>query len=184
MAAIVRIPVESSLATGAVNIWHYSIPNVSPVTEVGEAIVQLDTFYTAIAGSLTPATLTIGSRCVTVDQATNVIIPATTQTATMTGTGASVLSACAVLSLGSLVVGGTHRGRVYLGPLDTSAVATNAREVNSTDRGTILTAAAALLTPTASDAKVVVYSRKNNSSTNVTGVSMSTQLGTQRRRLK
>lgn len=184
MAAIVRIPVESSLATGCTNVWHYSIPNSSPTSEVSEAIDQLDTFYTAIAGSLFVQTFTIGQRCVTVDQTPNLVIPGTSEQATGTGTGVTTLAACAVLGLGSNIVGGSHRGRIYLGPLDDAAVSSNGRELDSTNRTTILTAAAALLSATASGAFVVVWSRKNLTATPVTGVSVATTIGTQRRRLR
>lgn len=183
MVAIVRVPVESSLATGSVNVWHWEIPNSAPITEVGEVTAALDTFYTAIAGVLFVQTFTIGTRCVTVDQNPNVIIPANTGSATATGVGVSVLSAAAVLSLGSYVVGGTHRGRVYLGPLDQGAVQSNGRQLGTSEQSTINSAAGALLTPTASGCRLVVWSRKNNTATVVTSVSTALQLGTQRRRL-
>jgi len=166
-----------------VNVWHYRITNASPVTEVSEAIDQLDTFYTAIAGVLQVQTFTIGSRCVTEDQNPNLIINGAPETATMTGSGGEVLTACAVLTLSSGIVGGAHRGRKYFGPLDGSAVQSDGRSLNATDRSTINAAAGALLTPTASGSVMGIWSRKNQSFTVCTGVSTQALIGTQRRRL-
>lgn len=183
MAAIVRIPVESSLATQSVNIWHYRITNAAPITEVNEALVQLDTFYTAIAGVLGVQTFTIGARVVTEDQTPNLIIGATSQTATMTGVNLQPLQACAVLSISSGIVGGTHRGRKYLGPLDGSSVQADGRSLTAADRTTIVGAAGALLTATASGSTMGVWSRKNSTFTVASGVSVASLIGTQRRRL-
>ena len=183
MSAVVRIPVESSLATLSVNVWHYRITNASPVTEVSEAIDQLDTFYTAIAGVLQTQTLTIGLRCVTEDQVPNIIINGGIETSTGTGAGTGILAAAAVLSLSSGIVGGAHRGRKYLGPLDSAAMQSDGRSLNATDKSTILTAATALLTPTASGSVVGVWSRKNSSFTVATGVAVANLLGIQRRRM-
>lgn len=183
MAAVVRIPVESSLGTQSVNVWHYRITNAAPVTEVSEAIAQLDTFYTAIAGVLGVQTFTIGARCVTEDQSPNLIIAGTSQIAVMTGSNYNVLSACAVLSLSSGIVGGAHRGRKYLGPLDGAAVQTDGRSVTGADRTTLISAAGALLTPTASGSVMGIWSRKNSTFTVCSGVSVGTIVGTQRRRL-
>ena len=183
MVAIVRVPVEGSLATQSVNIWHWEIPNSAPTTEVSEINVKLDTFYTALASILAVQTFSIGTRVVTVDQNPNLIISGTTQTSTASGTGTQVLSACAVLQLSSAIVGGAHRGRVYLGPLDTNSVQSNGRSLDTTVRSDITAAAGALLTPTASGCRPVIWSRKNLAATVVSGVSTAATVGTQRRRL-
>mgnify|MGYP001084417985 CR=1 FL=1 len=183
MAAVVRIPVESNIATASVNVWHYRIPNVSPVAEVNEAVVQLDTFYTAIASLLQAGTWTIGSRCVTEDQTPNVIINATTGSVTTSGTAGEILSACAVLAIRSNVVGGSRRGRKYLGPLDAGVVDADGRTVGASDRTTINTAAAALLSATASGAEMGIWSRQLSVFTLATGVGTGARVGTQRRRL-
>lgn len=183
MAAVVRVPVESSLGTLSVNVWHYRITNASPLTEINEILVKLDTFYTALATWLRSQTFTIGARVVSEDQTNNFIVIPTVQTASMSGTGGEVLSACAVLSISSDLVGGTHRGRKYLGPLEDAAVQSDGRSLNSTLRSDINTAAAALLTPTASGSVLGVWSRKNSSFTLATGVSCSAIAGTQRRRM-
>ena len=183
MTAVVRIPVESSLGTQVVNVWHYRITNSSPITEVSEAIDQLDTFYTAIAGVLQVQTFNIGMRCVTEDQVPNVIIPAQSEVAAGTGSGSGLLAASAVLGLTSAIVGGAHRGRKYLGALDSTAVQSDGRSLNATDRTTILTAATSLLTPTASGSVVGVWSRKNSAFTVATGVTVGVFAGIQRRRM-
>ena len=183
MAAVVRIPVESNIGTDSVNVWHYRIPNVSPVAEVSEAIDQLDTFYTAIASLLLAGTWTIGSRCVTEDQTPNVIINGGIETVTSAGSAGEILSACAVLSIRSNVVGGSRRGRKYLGPLDPTVVDSDGRTIGAAERTTINTAAAALLVATASGAEMGIWSRQLSVFTLATGVGTSAQVGTQRRRL-
>lgn len=183
MAAVVRITAESSLSTQSVNVWHYRIPNISPTAEVDECIDQLDTFYTAIATYLTAGTYLIGQHVVTVDQSPNVIIPGTSETSVTSGTGTQVLSAAAVLTIGSLIVGGSHRGRKYLGPLETAAVQSNGRLLDGTSRAAMISAAGALLLATTSGCTMGVYSRKNNSFTVASSVGMRDTVGTQRRRL-
>lgn len=183
MAAVVRIPVESSLATGSVNVWHYRITNASPITEVSEAIAQLDTFYTAIAGLLAAQTFTIGTRCVTEDQTPNLIIAGTSQTAAGAGASTTLLAGAAVLSIFSGIVGGTHRGRKYLGPLDSAAMQADGRSLNATDRTTLATAAGNLLLATASGSTMGIWSRKNSAFTLATGVTAAAVIGVQRRRM-
>jgi hypothetical protein len=180
---VVRIPVESSVGTLAVNIWHYRITNASPITETNEAIDALDTFYTAIQGMLAPQTFNIGFRVITEDQTPNVIIPAQSEVATGTGTAQSLLAASAVLGLTSGIVGGSNRGRKYIGPLDQAATQSDGRSLNATDRTTLLSAAANLLTPTASGSVLGIWSRKNSAFTVATGVTCGTILGVQRRRM-
>lgn len=183
MPAVIRVPVESSLSTQAVNVWHWIIPNSSPLTEASGICTALDTFYTAIAGVLGATTFTIGTRVVTVDQTPNLVIPAVTQSAVGTGPGFSMLASCAVLQLGSNVVGGSHRGRVYLGPLDSSAVDSTGRQIASADQSTITAAAATLMAFTTNGVQLAVWSRKNLVATPVTGVSTRNIVGIQRRRL-
>lgn len=182
MAAVIRISAESSLATGAVNVWHYRITNASPVTEASEAVAQLDTFYTAIAGMLTAQTFTIGRRIVTEDQTPNLIVAGTSQQATGTGASEAFYAAAAVLSISSGIVGGTHRGRKYIGVLDNAAVTTG-RLLTIADRNTLIAAAANLLFPTASGSQLGIWSRKNSTFTLATGMDVATVLGSQRRRL-
>jgi hypothetical protein len=183
MSAVIRVSVESNLATGSVNVWHWIIPNSSPVTESNNAVNALDTFYTALGSVLGAQTFTIGSRVVTVDQNPNLIIGATSQTATTSGTGYSVLSACAVVRLSSSIVGGGHRGRVYLGPLANNVLNSNGRELTTAIANTITSAAATLMGTTTGGIQLAVWSRTTRVATAVTGVAVPTGLGTQRRRL-
>lgn len=183
MPAVVRVSAESSLATGSVNVWHWIIPNSSPATETSGIVSALDTFYTAIAGVLAAQTFTIGERVVTVDQNPNLIIAATTQQATGTGVGSSQLSSCYVLQLRSNVVGGSHRGRVYLGPLDTAAIQADGRTPTVVDQNTVVSAAATLMAFTTNGVQLAVWSRKNLVAQPVTGVSVRSVIGVQRRRL-
>lgn len=183
MAAVVRITCESSLATAAINVWHYRITNASPTTEVGEALVALDTFYTAIAGVLSNQTISIGTRCVTEDQTPNLLIFPTTQSAAGTGGAPGALALAAVLSISSNIVGGSHRGRKYLGPIDASALQSDGRTLTAGDRTTIIAAAANLLVPTASGSVLGVWSRKNSTFTTATGVTVGVIAGLQRRRM-
>lgn len=183
MPAVIRVPVESSLATQSVSVWHWIIPNSAPSTEANNAINALDTFYTALSSILAPQTFTIGSRVTTVDQNPNLIIGASSQTATGAGSGTEILSAAAVLSLGSSVVGGSHRGRKYLGPLGANVVTTNGRDISSGTASTITAAAATLMGTTTGGIQLAVWSPTQSVATAVSAVSCRTLLGTQRRRL-
>jgi hypothetical protein len=183
MPAVVRVPVESSLATGSVNVWHWIIPNSSPVTEVSGICTALDTFYTACATVFSVQTFTIGNRCVTVDQSPNLIISATTQTATGSGAGQAQLSTCFVAQLGSNVVGGSHRGRVYLGPLNSSAVQSDGRTPTVAQSNTVVSALATLMGFTTNGVQLAVWSRKLLAAQPVTSVGVRPLIGVQRRRL-
>jgi hypothetical protein len=183
MPAVVRIPAESNISTGAVNIWHWIVPNSSLLTEVQNAVTALGTFYSAIAGVLQAGTITIGARCVTVDQNPNLIVSPTVSNVATTGGGQSPLQCAVVLRLFSNVVGGSHRGRVYLGPLDTAAIQANGRLVSAADTTTINAAAATLMGTTTGGIQLAVWSRKNRVAQAVTGVGVTSLIGTQRRRL-
>jgi hypothetical protein len=183
MPAVIRVSVESSLATQSVNVWHWIIPNSAPVTEANNAINALDAFYTTLTTTFAPQTFTIGSRVVTVDQSPNLIIGATSQTAAGTGASTEVLSAAAVLRMYSSIVGGSHRGRKYLGPLSGGVVASNGRELVSGTVTNITAAAATLMAVTTGGINLAVWSETTQSATAVTGVGCATTLGTQRRRI-
>lgn len=184
MPAVIRIAAESSLATASVNVWHWIIPNSAPVTEAQNAVDALDTFYTAIAGELANGIVwTIGSRVVTVDQNPNLVIGVVTGSATGTGTNTNILSAAAVLNLGSNIVGGAHRGRVYLGPLDSAATNSNGRQIASSTQTAITAAAGTLMATTTGGIQLAVWSRKNLQATAVSSVSTRLTIGSQRRRL-
>lgn len=183
MPAVIRVTAESNIATGAVNIWHWIIPNSSPLTEAQNAVNALGTFYTAIAGVLQAGTIAIGQRVVTEDQTPNLIISPTVVNVATSGGGQSPLQCAIVLRRYSNVVGGAHRGRVYLGPVDTAAIQANGRQVSTADSTTINTAAATLMGTTTGGIQLATWSRKNRTATPITGVGVTSLLGTQRRRL-
>jgi hypothetical protein len=183
MPAVIRVTAESNQAQQSVNVWHWIIPNSSPLTEAQNAVNALGTFYTAIAGVLAVQIFSIGRRVVTVDQVPNLIISPTVSNVTCTGVNRSPLQAAIVLALGSNVVGGSHRGRVYLGPLDGAAIQSDGRSVTASDLTTINTAAAALMATTTGGIQLAVWSRKNRAAQPVTAVGGSPIIGTQRRRL-
>lgn len=184
MALVIQIPAESNLATESVNVWHYEIPGTAPVTEANSAITALDTFYGAITSVLSAATWTIGRVVRTVDQTPNQYIGATPQTQATTGATVSPLQVCALVSFTSSTVGGSYRGRKYLGPITTGSVAANGRDLDTAELSTIFTAASALLADTTNGIALGTWSRKPGVGfTPATSVSVSGRLHTQRRRL-
>lgn len=183
MPAVIRVTAESSLATLSANVWHWIIPNSAPVTEANNAVDALDTFYTAIATHLATQTFTIGQRVVTVDQSPNQVISPTVETAAGTGGTPEVLSAAAVLRLSSNFVGGSFRGRVFLGPLASNVVTSAGNVITSTTVTAVTAAAATLMGTTTGGIQLAVWSRRLNQATPITGVSCSSRVGTQRRRL-
>jgi hypothetical protein len=181
---VIRVTAESNLTTQSVNVWHWIVPNSALLTEAQNAVDGLQTFYTAVAGSLANGfSIAIGKRVVTVDQSPNLIVSPTVRNVSSSGTGHSAQQAAIVCSLGSNVVGGSHRGRIYLGPLDTAAINTDGRTVASADQTTINSALAALMATTTGGIQLAVWSRKNHAATPVTAVGISSVIGTQRRRL-
>lgn len=183
MAAVVQITASSSLATQAVNVWHWQIPNSSPTTEVNNCVTALDTFYEAIKANLVAGTITVSGRAKTVDQGTNIWINGTSLTTVTTGSGTAPLSGCVVASLGSNVVGGSRRGRVYLGPITDSAIQSDGRSINTGISSTWLTALTTLISTTTGGVQLVVWSRTLLTATAVVNCAINPILGTQRRRL-
>lgn len=183
MVAVIEVRASSSIGTEAVNVWHWRIPEANSLTELTGIIGALDAFYEAIKAELQAGIITVEGLARTVDQNPNEYISGSGLTTLTTGSGASVLSACAVLSLKSNTVGGSRRGRKYLGPLDTAAVATNGADVATSTISTILTAATTLMGFTTNGVELGVWSRKFQTFTPVSAVGVATGLGTQRRRL-
>jgi len=184
MAAVVRVAAESSLASGAVNVWHYRIPNIDLDDEVGEVLDAIKAFYDALATWLVTQTWTIGERVVTVDLNPNQIAASAARTSTSSGTGEEGLSLAGVLQLKTYTVGGSFRGRKYIGPLEDGVVATGGRQIGSTTRAAIISAATSLLTPTAAGCQLVIWSKTLEQATTVAGVSCASVLGSVRRRLR
>jgi len=183
MPAVIEVPVESDLATASVNVWHWIVPNSALVTESNNAIAALDTFYTAIASSLSAQTFTIGRRVRTVDQNPNLLVGSTPQTSLASGGAPAVLTAAALLSLGSSIIGGSRNGRKYLGPLTSTAVATGGRTLTAGTISAISAAAATLMATTTGGIQLAVWSRTLLVATPVTSNTVRAVLGTQRRRM-
>lgn len=181
--SVIRVPVESSLATEAVNIYHFEIPDVAPVTEAQEAVDALQDFYEAVKGTLTAGTLTIGRRVTTVDQNPNAVIAATARTVVCTGTGTEGLAVSAVLSWSTGLVGPRYRGRNYLGPIAGAVLTTDGRTLDNTLRQAYIDQAELYLITGLTNANLVVYSRKFNTSQPVINANMASVAGIQRRRM-
>lgn len=182
MTAVVAIPVESNLATESVNVWHWRIPETSSGTEVNTCINALDTFYTAVGSIFTAQTFTIGSRVVTVDLEPNRIIAGTVQTAASGTASIAPLSLAIVCSLLTSTVGGSFRGRKYLGPVGNSAVHTDGRTFTSSTVSTVQGALNTLIATSTGGVELGIWSRTREVFTPVeTGVVRSL-IGTQRRR--
>ena len=182
--SIARVTVESSLATAAVNVYHFELADVAPVTEAQAAVDALEDFYDAIKSHLVAGTLTIGRRIITVDTEPGAVIAATSRTVVTTGTTTEALAMAAVLSWSTGFVGPRYRGRNFLGPVAGAVIGTDGRTLDNTIRNAIISAAASNLITGLTAADLVVYSRKFNTAQSVTGVGMDTVAGVQRRRMR
>jgi hypothetical protein len=182
--SVIRVTVESSLATESVNVFHFEIADVSPVTEAQAAVDALEDYYDSIKNLLVAGTLTIGSRVVTVDQTPNSVIAAVSRTVVTTGTATEGLALAAVLSWSTGLIGPRYRGRNYLGPLGGVVISSDGRTLDGTSRNTLISNAATHLITGLTAADLVVYSRKFNTSQTITGVGMDTVAGVQRRRMR
>jgi len=183
VVAVIRVVAEFDGAQGAANVWHWRCPEVDLETEAQEAVDALETFYLAVEDSLGAGTWRIGETVQTVDQDPNTFVGVTSAVVPVTGTGREVLSACVLIRWGSGVVGGSHRGRTYMGPLDSGCVDTDGRSIVGSQRTLFETSAGALLTPTAAGAVLGTWSRKNQSFTTATSVGVRPFAATQRGRL-
>lgn len=182
--SIIRVAVESSLATEAVNVWHFEIADVAPVTEAQGAVDALEDFYDAIKTYLVAGVLTIGDRVVTVDQTPNTVIAATSRSVTTSGATTTALSVAPVLKLITPFVGPRYRGRVFLGPVEDAFLNSDGRTLGNTPRTLAISSAVTHLLTNLTTADLVVYSRKFNTAQTVTGFGMDTIAGTQRRRMR
>lgn len=181
---VIRVPVESSLATAAVNVWHFNVGAVSPVTDAQAAVDALEDFYDSIKAYLVAGTLTIGGRVVTVDQDPNSVVATTSRSLATTGTQTEALSVAAVLKHITPFIGPRYRGRTFLGPVDSNVLNADGRTLSTTIRNTMISNAVTHLLTNLSLADLVVYSRKFNTPNVVTGFGMDTTAGTQRRRMR
>ena len=183
MACVVRVTVESSLATEAVNTTHWRIPESAPTTEVNGIIGALDAFYEAVKTYLYGMTLTTGARVVTVDQNPNRLIPSTPLTCTPSGGTPAPFQAAVVCGLYATEIGPRYRGRFYLGPLLVGAIGTTGTAPSAAATTTIQTALTTLAAFSTNGVQMVVWSRKFQTYEEVATAVVSQTLGTQRRRL-
>jgi len=184
VSAVIRITAEGTNGgQPCVNVFHWRIPNSAPTTEVGGIATALQTFYNAIKGSLNAGTITIGSHVVTVDQVPNVVIAITPLTVASTGGAVVSAGTAGVVSWQTGVVGRSFRGRNYFGPISTtSGTAQDGHNLLGTFQVALQSAADTLRAVTTNGVSFVVWSKKVNGSTNVTGAIARANLGTQRRR--
>lgn len=183
MPGVYEFTARHSIATQAVNIWHWQIPESNSVAEVQGIQTALDTFYTALASRYQTGVITIDALVRSVDKVNNVYVTGTTQTASTSGAAGAPLSLSAVLSLRSNLVGGSRRGRKFLGPLTATAVNSDGRTVASAVVTDIVAAAATLMAFNTNGVQLGVWSRRLNAFTPVTAVSCNPVIGTQRDRL-
>lgn len=183
MPAVIEVRAHAGFATEAVNVWHWRIPNSVPVTEVNTITTALDTFYTAIVGLLQSTVWTIEGLARTVDQAPNQYIQGPTQTATATGTLGYNLSTSICVNKKSNLVGGSRRGRVYLGPVPSAVVNSDGRTITTAATGTLVAAFATLVSTSANGVEFGVWSRKFQTFTPCPNFSVDPVIATQRRRL-
>lgn len=183
MPVVIRVSCESSLALGATNVWHAQIPDSARVTEANAFVNALDAFYTAIASLLVAGTIQIGNRVTTASLDPNQVIGATAQIAATTGVVSSAVQAAIVCSLQGTNIGPRYRGRIYLGPLDDSAIQSDGFSVNTGAQTTIATALSTLRTSGGSNYTLGIYSRKYNTFEPMTLGAVRGTIGTQRRRV-
>lgn len=183
MVAVIRVTCVSDVALGAVNVWHWRIPEANVLTEVNGILGALDAFYEAIDAYLAPAIITIGSRVTTVDQTPNEEIFASALTCTTSGSGSDLLAGCIVANWRGAQVGARYRGRVYLGPLDTDAINSNGRTVAATPSGIVLTALSTLGQFSTNGVEHGTWSRTYNVFTPSAVYGVNPIAGIQRRRL-
>ena len=183
MVAVIELSASHSLATKAINVWHWRIPESNSVTEVDACIDALDTFYTAIASRIQTGVVTIGPLARTVDQNPNEYIQGTTETVSTSGAAGAPLATAACLSLKSSLVGGSRRGRKYLGPMYASAVNSDGRTIATGVSNEITSAAATLMGTSTAGVELGIWSRTLNVFTPVTAVSVNPVVAIQRRRV-
>lgn len=184
MVAVIEVRASSSLASEAVNVWHWRIPEANALTELTGIIGALDAFYEAIKAEIQVSTITVEGLARTVDKNPNTYIGGSGLTTTATGVAGNNLASSAVLALKSNTVGGSRRGRKYIGPLDANSVDATGRQVATATITAIVNAATTLMGFTTNGVELGVWSRKFSVFTPVTTVGVSSQLGTQRRRLR
>lgn len=183
MPAVIEVRAHHSIATESVNVHHWRIPNSAAVTEANAAINALDAFYTALIGRIQTGVIQIDGLVRTVDQGSNFFIQGTTQTASCTGTVGAPLSLACCIAKKSNFVGGSRRGRIFVGPLTAACLNTDGRTIASAPTADFGAAALALFNTTTSGIEYGVWSRKTTTFTPTPVVQVNTVAAQQRRRL-
>lgn len=183
MVAVIEIRASHSFATQAVNVWHCRIPEANVSTEVAAAITALDTFYETIKSRIQAGILTVEGLVRTVDKNPNVYIGGSGLTTTTTGTTGGSLASAICMSMKSSVVGGSHRGRKYLGPAPASVLNVDGRTIAASVVADVLSAGTTLLGTSTAGIDFGIWSRKDSTFTSWDTVSVNPVLATQRRRL-
>jgi len=134
---------------------------------------------------MTTATITVADRVRQVGVTPPVIRPIAPLVVTGSGGSAATPAEVAMVVSWSTALGGPrYRGRTYLGPLASVAIASTGL-LNATLTATVASAAAALRANLAANslpATLVVYSRKFGTTQAITGSVVNTEPDTQRRR--
>lgn len=181
MAAIVRIPVKVTAAgrRPSYNIWH-TFSATPTLAEAQAAVDALRDFYTSIAAFYnSTTTIEIGINVVEITTVPPLIRPVVIRTVVGTGgTAQAPYQLANVVSLRTANAGRSYRGRIYLGPMSSTAL--NGAIVNGTLVGTMQTAANTLV----ATGLLRVWSEKLAVGTVVTGAVVNTAVETQRRRAR
>lgn len=184
MSKVIRIDVESSLATESVNVFHWQIPGAgSQAAEIATCIGAMDSFYEAIKAYLSAGTLTIGERVVTVDQNPNQELASTPATVSTTGGAPTVLSAALLVGMRGASIGGRYRGRKFLGPLDEDLISSDGTSIDPAVVAATATAWATLVGTTTNSVAFGTWSKTYGIFTAATASVVRGAVKTQRRRL-
>lgn len=183
MVAVIEVRSRHSLATQAVNVWHWQIPNASPVAEAQVCINAVNVLYTNLLTRIAAGTFTTDGLVRTVGPGGNVFIQASTAQTVCTNATILPLSAAVVLQFRSGLVGGSRRGRKYIGPIGVSNMNADGRTVASAALTAFGAEAAALTAVNGSGVAFGVWSRKLGQFTECNISSVNGILGQQRKRL-
>lgn len=183
MSAVIEVRSRHSLATEAQNVWHFQIPQVTPVTEAQTCIDALLAFFTNLNTRLFAGLMTIDGLVKTVDKSPNVFYNCTTKTVTCTGSGVLPLSACVCIAFKSDFVGRSRRGRKYVGPCTSSSINADGRTVSTAAITAFNTEAVALCNLSTNGVAFGVWSRKLGVFTETNVTNINPVIASQRRRL-
>lgn len=193
MSRIYRVDVPTLLPSGEQAIWSHWLESPGDETELDGAVSAADDFMTSLStnddfGAFFSASITFGPVKVSeVTKATGVVVATLNGTVSFPGgniEGPLPPQCSAVVSLGTLLAGASHRGRYYLpSPYAGSVVASGRFRGDDLDN---LVAALVLAHTEESSALgepiLVVYSRKLHSTTAVQYLRIGDVVDTQRRR--